>query len=52
VTGKVVAVRNISAVKGLNSEVFTREELGASGVLYYTLECGDFSGTKKMIIVE
>lgn len=52
VTGKVVAVRNINAVKGLNSEVFTREELGASGVLYYTLECGDFSGTKKMIIVE
>jgi len=52
VTGKVVVVRNINAVKGLNSEVFTREELGASGVLYYTLESGDFSGTKKMIIVE
>jgi len=52
VTGKVVAVRNIDAVKGLNSEIFTREQLGATGVLYYTLESGDFTATKKMIIVE
>jgi len=26
--------------------------LGASGVLYYTLVSGDFTATKKMIIVE
>ena len=52
VTGKVVTVRNIDATKGLNSEIFTREQLGASGVLYYTLVSGDFTATKKMIIVE
>ena len=52
VTGKEISVRNISANKGLNSETFTREQLGASGVLYYTLKSGDFTATKKMIIVE
>ncbi|MFZ1526487.1 MAG: T9SS type A sorting domain-containing protein, partial [Saprospiraceae bacterium] len=52
VTGKVVSVRNINANKGLNSEVFTREQLGASGVMYYTLKSGDFTATKKMIIIE
>jgi len=52
VTGKVVTVRNIDATKGMNSEIFTREQLGASGVLYYTLVSGDFTATKKMIIVE
>jgi len=52
VTGKLVTVRNVDAPKGLNSEIFTREQLGATGVLYYTLESGDFTATKKMIIVE
>jgi len=52
VTGKLVTVRNIDAVKGLNSEIFNREQLGSSGILYYTLESGDYSATKKMIIVE
>ena len=52
VTGKVVTVRNIDAVKGMNSEIFTREQVGATGVLYYTLESGDFTATKKMIIIE
>ena len=52
VTGKVVAVRVVDAAKGMNSEIFTREQLGATGVLYYTLESGDFTATKKMIIVE
>ncbi len=52
VTGKVVTVRNIDANKGLNSEIFTREQLGATGVLYYTLKSGDFTATKKMIIIE
>ena len=52
VTGKVVTVRNINAIKGLNSEIFTKDQLGVSGVLYYTLVSGDFTATKKMIIVE
>jgi hypothetical protein len=52
VTGKLVTVRNIDAAKGMNSEVFTREQLGTSGVMYYTLTSGEFSATKKMIIIE
>ncbi|MBK7700049.1 MAG: T9SS type A sorting domain-containing protein [Saprospiraceae bacterium] len=52
VTGKVVTVRNINAIKGLNSEIFTKDQLGVSGVLYYTLVSGDYTATKKMIIVE
>jgi len=52
VTGKLVTVRNIDATKGLNSEVFTKEQLTASGVMYYTLTSGEFTATKKMIIIE
>ena len=52
VTGKLVTVRNIDANKGLNSEVFTKEQLGVAGVMYYTLTSGEFSATKKMIVVE
>ncbi|KXK37944.1 MAG: Cna B domain-containing protein [Bacteroidetes bacterium OLB9] len=51
-TGRQIVVRTIDAVKGLNSEVFTKAQLGVSGVLYYTLESGDYTATKKMIIVE
>jgi len=52
VTGKLVTVRDIDAAKGYNSEVFTTAQLGTSGVLYYTLVSGDFTATKKMIIIE
>ena len=52
VTGKLVNVRKVDANKGMNSEIFTTSELGATGVLYYTLESGDFTATKKMIIIE
>ncbi|MBK9149499.1 MAG: T9SS type A sorting domain-containing protein [Saprospiraceae bacterium] len=52
VTGRVVLVRKASANKGMNSEVFTKEQLGAAGVLYYRLDSGDFTATKKMIVIE
>jgi hypothetical protein len=52
VTGRVINVRNIYAVQGMNTEVYTREQLGTSGMLYYKLESGDFNATKKMIILE
>jgi hypothetical protein len=51
-SGKLLEIRKIDAVKGMNSQVFTKESVGSSGVLYYTLESGDFLATKKMIIVE
>ncbi|MBK9257616.1 MAG: T9SS type A sorting domain-containing protein [Saprospiraceae bacterium] len=52
VTGRVITVRKADSAKGMNSEVFTKEQIGVSGVLYYKLESGDFSATKKMIVIE
>ena len=52
VTGKVIVKENIDGVRGYNTVNFTANQLGTSGVLYYTLESGDFTATKKMIIIE
>jgi len=52
VTGKIIAKKDIEGVKGYNTVNFTADQLGTSGVLYYTLESGDFTATKKMIIIE
>jgi hypothetical protein len=51
-TGRVLAVRNVDAAQGVNTIRFTREELNATGVLIYQMESGDFTSTKKMIIIE
>ncbi len=37
--------------KGNNQVVLKKSQLGASGVLYYTLETTDFTATKKMVIL-
>jgi hypothetical protein len=52
VGGKVIAVRNINAERGLNTVEFTREEISVSGVAFYTLTSGEFTATKKMIIID
>ena len=52
VAGKVITSRFGEYAKGYNQERFTKTELGVSGVLYYTLESGDYTATKKMIIIE
>jgi len=38
--------------KGNNQVTLKKEQLGASGVLYYTLETTEFVATKKMVILE
>jgi len=38
--------------KGNNQVTLKKEQLGASGVLYYTLETSDFTATKKMIVLQ
>jgi hypothetical protein len=38
--------------KGKNQVTLKKEQLGASGVLYYTLETTEFTATKKMVILE
>jgi hypothetical protein len=52
ITGKVLIVRNLDAVKGMNTEVFTKAQMGTAGMLYFTLTCGEFAATRKMIVVE
>ena len=52
VTGMVIVKRDVDGVRGYNTVNFTADQLGASGVLYYTLDSGDFTATKKMIIIE
>jgi hypothetical protein len=52
VTGKVLVVRNETAQKGLNTVEFTSNEIKVSGIVYYQIESGDFTATKKMIIIE
>ena len=50
VNGKVVRTIQKDGVQGFNNvEV---KNINATGVLYYTLESGDFTATKKMIIIE
>jgi len=50
VNGQTIKVVNGEFAAGYN-EIIVRD-LNAAGVLYYTLESGDFTATKKMIIIE
>ena len=52
VTGKVIKQYDITGNKGMNTIQVSRRDLGASGILLYTMKCGEFSATRKMIIVE
>jgi hypothetical protein len=52
VTGKVLNVTKVDGVKGMNSVVYTKDDFGTSGVMYYQLESGDYTATKKMILIE
>jgi hypothetical protein len=38
--------------KGNNQVMLKQNELGASGVMYYTLETSDFTDTKKMVLLK
>jgi len=52
VTGKTIKVINGQYEAGLHSIQISKKELGTSGIMYYKLESGDFTATKKMIIIE
>jgi len=51
VAGEILKVINTEGVKGYNVIPLDADDFGVTGVLYYTLECKDFTDTKKMIIV-
>jgi len=52
VTGKVVYSKTVEAAKGMNKEVISRTQVGSTGVMFYQLVSGDYSATKKMVILE
>ncbi len=52
VTGKTISVTTENYGAGYNEITLNKSELGASGVLYYQLESGDFTATRKMILID
>ena len=52
VTGKVLVVRNAEGKAGYNAEKLSKKDLNVNGVLYYRLESGDYTATKKMIVIK
>ncbi len=52
VTGKVVLERNEGFVKGLNTIVIKKSDIGTSGIMYYQLTFGNDSATRKMILLD
>ena len=52
VAGKLISQKRGDFAKGYNTVTFTKNELSTVGVLYYTLESGSFTATRKMIIIE
>ena len=53
VTGKLVYETTTDYTAGNHSVVLNKSDLrGTSNVLYYKIDCGDFTATKKMIILE
>ena len=51
-SGKVVKVIEGDFAKGYNQVELTRNEVNASGILYYQLETATDSATKKMILID
>jgi hypothetical protein len=52
VTGKVVFTQKGQFGKGYNTLTVANNQLAKSGVYYYQIEAGEFSATKKMILIE
>ena len=52
ISGRVLRLIEMDAVKGFNSVNVTREGIDATGVLYYQLETATEIATKKMILVD
>jgi hypothetical protein len=52
ISGKVIKVIEVDGVKGYNQVVLSRNEVAASGILYYQLDTDTDSATKKMILID
>ena len=52
VTGKVLQLQRQTTDAGQQTFMVNSRDLGAAGVLYYTLTSGEYTATKKMVVVE
>ncbi len=52
VTGQMIKAIEKQYVAGTHSITLSRKEIAANGILYYRLDSGNYSATKKMIRVE
>lgn len=52
VTGKEIKVYNRYGEAGYNEVEISTKDLSSAGVLYYRLESGDYTATKKMIVIK
>lgn len=52
VTGKTVLARTENFAQGSNQIELRKSELNATGVMYYQIESGEFTATKKMILID
>jgi hypothetical protein len=52
VTGKIAKVYKGSGEAGYNNVTLSKKEISTNGVLYYRLESGDYTATKKMIMIK
>jgi hypothetical protein len=50
--GKLLWSRVVEGVQGMNTLMLNRDDVGATGVCYCKLEFGDFTATRKMILIE
>ena len=52
VTGRIIWSYTDEFNKGTQSIIISERDINATGVLYYQLEAGDYTATKKMIIIK
>lgn len=51
-TGKVVSTRRNAYTSGTHTITIDANEIGGSGIYYYQVEAGEFSATRKMVIID
>jgi hypothetical protein len=52
VTGKVIRLIQADYPAGINTITLDKAQLKTTGILYYQMEAGEFTATKKMVIID
>jgi hypothetical protein len=52
ITGKVIAVREGHYKAGHNAIMLAADDIPSPGVVYYRLDSGGYSATKKMMVLQ